>query len=229
MWLARDDPGVLSFVAEETRLSKVNKAAFHKSVYCGSLAGSLHSPTDRMVSGEPDGNSAIPPPIATGWRFVHARTVQSSVGPPTRRVDRPPVCGNSTIGFQSSHFRGIKPCQCLPHVATSSVPPSPWYPGNCDSRNKAGTAAGIGGRDEDERRHVRLRPEIEPLVRLLEDTSREQLSRKLPRVAAYDISGGPGRTPAGRDPQHPAASQRWVQVPRCASRTVGTSGQPGIA
>ena len=180
MWLARDDPGVLSFVAEETRLSKVNKAAFHKSVYYGSLAGTFHSPTDRMASGEPDGT----------WRSRRRlqpvggssmRRQSHSQSAPTRRVDRPPVCANSTIGSQSSHIRGVKPCPMSSSrrdffratVASGAL-------AVCESLGaKLGLPPVSAAETKMNANIVRLRPEIEPLVRLLEDTPRERIVEKV--------------------------------------------------
>ena len=78
---------------------------------------------------------------------------------------------------------------------------------------------------------VRLQPEIEPLVRLLEDTPRERL---LEAVAArikkgHELSRGARGAAAGRGAQRPAAAQRRVQVPRGARGQLGAPGQPRLA
>ena len=77
---------------------------------------------------------------------------------------------------------------------------------------------------------VRLRPEIEPLVRLLEETPRERL---LEEVAAR-IRGGLAYREvlaalllAGVRNVQPRP--RRVQVPRGAGRQLGPPGQPGVA
>ena len=78
---------------------------------------------------------------------------------------------------------------------------------------------------------VQSQPEIEPLVRLLEDTPREELLE----VVAARISEGlelsriAGGAAAGRRAERPAAAQRGFQVPRGAGRELGASGQPGLA
>ena len=78
---------------------------------------------------------------------------------------------------------------------------------------------------------VRLQPEIEPLVRLLEETPRERL---LEEVAARVRKGTglPRRArgaAAGRGAERPAAAQRRLQVPRRAGRQLGPPGQPRLA
>ena len=77
---------------------------------------------------------------------------------------------------------------------------------------------------------VRLQPEIEPLVRLLEDTPREQL---LEKVAArikqgLTLSGIAGGVVAGRRPQHSAAARR-LQVSRGAGGEFRSPGQHCLA
>ncbi len=78
---------------------------------------------------------------------------------------------------------------------------------------------------------VRLQPEIEPLVRLLEDTPRERL---LEEVAARIKKGLSYQEVlaallAGRRAERPAAAARRVQVPRGARGQLGAPGQPGLA
>ena len=78
---------------------------------------------------------------------------------------------------------------------------------------------------------VRLDPEIEPLVRLLEDTPREKL---LEEVAArihdgLSLSRRAGRAAVGRRAQRAAAAASGLQVPRRAGRQLGAPGQPGLA
>ena len=78
---------------------------------------------------------------------------------------------------------------------------------------------------------MRLQPEIEPLVRLLEETPRERL---LEEVAARvrkgtELSRGARGAAAGRGAQRPAAAQRRLQVPRGAGRQLGPPGQPRLA
>ena len=75
---------------------------------------------------------------------------------------------------------------------------------------------------------VRLQPEIEPLVRLLEETPRERL---LEEVAARiqkgtELSRRARGAPAGRRAQRAAAAQRRPQVPRGPGGQLGPPGQP---
>ena len=78
---------------------------------------------------------------------------------------------------------------------------------------------------------VRLQPEIEPLVRLLEETPRERLLEEVAgRIKqGTELSRGARGAAAGRRAERPAAAQRRPQVPRRAGRQLGPPGQPRLA
>ena len=77
---------------------------------------------------------------------------------------------------------------------------------------------------------VRLDPEIEPLVRLLEETPRDRAARRSrgPHQEGDDVPRGAGRPAAGRRAQRRAAAERRVQVPRRAGGQLGPPGQPRL-
>ena len=84
-----------------------------------------------------------------------------------------------------------------------------------------------GGLEPD---RVRFHPDIEPLVRLLEDTPRERVLEEVGRAdqARTELSRGARRAAAGRRAQHPAAAG-GLQVPRGARRELGAPRQPRLA
>ena len=77
---------------------------------------------------------------------------------------------------------------------------------------------------------VRLQPEIEPLVRLLEDTPREQLLGESSGAhqTGFELSGTAGGVVAGWCPQHSAAARRF-QVSRGARREFRPPGEHCLA
>ena len=109
----------------------------------------------------------------------------------------------------------------------------------CDDRRPAGagrfiipiaTAPGFRADARLDSKSVRFQPEIEPLVRLLEETPRERL---LEEVAARIIRGLSyqriaGGLAAGRRAQHSATARR-LQIPCRAGGQFRAPGQPRLA
>ena len=77
---------------------------------------------------------------------------------------------------------------------------------------------------------VRLQPEIEPIVRLLEETPRTAAGEgRRADPQGPELPGSAGGVAAGRRAEHPAEAERRLQVPRGPGSQLGAPGEPGVA